>query len=56
VKLDGYTLVNLAARYQVDDRWQVYGRIENLFDERYEAVLGYGGVERGIYLGARYQF
>ncbi len=56
VKLDGYTLVNLAARYRVDDRWQVYGRIENLFDERHEAVLGYSGVERGIYLGARYQF
>lgn len=54
--LDGYTVVNLAASYQWNDRWQWYGRIENLFDERYEDVLGDSGTERGLYLGARYRF
>ena len=56
VTLDGYTVVNLAASYQWNDRWQWYGRIENLFDEQYEDVLGYSGTERGLYLGARYRF
>lgn len=56
VRLDGFTVVNLAANYQLDDRWQLFGRVENLLDERYEEVLGYSGTERGIYLGARYRF
>ena len=56
VRLDGFTTVNLAASYQLDDRWQFFGRVENLLDERYEEVLGYGGTERGVYVGARYRF
>jgi len=56
VRLDGYTVVNLAASYQLDDRWQFFGRVENLFDEQYEDVLGYSGIERGVYVGARYRF
>ncbi|HCK81499.1 MAG TPA: TonB-dependent receptor [Candidatus Competibacter sp.] len=56
VKLDGYTLVNLAASYQWDGHWQFFGRVENLLDERYEDILGYSGAERGVYVGARYRF
>ena len=54
--LPSYTVVNLAARYQVDKQWQLYGRVDNLFNEDYEQVLGYSGTERGVYVGARYQF
>ena len=56
VKLDSFTVVNLAARYQVDDHWRVFGRIDNVFNKEYEEVFGYSGVDRGVYLGARYQF
>jgi vitamin B12 transporter len=56
VTLPSYTVVNLAARYQVDKQWQLYGRVDNLFNEDYEQVLGYSGTERGVYVGARYQF
>ena len=56
VTLDSFTVVNLAARYRVDDHWQVFGRVDNLFNEQYEEVFGYAGVERGVYVGARYQF
>ncbi|HZP92152.1 MAG TPA: TonB-dependent receptor [Burkholderiales bacterium] len=34
----GYALVNLDARYQMDARWQFFGRIENLFNRRYQTL------------------
>jgi vitamin B12 transporter len=56
VTLDGYTLVNLAASYQVSDRVQVYGRIDNLLDEDYEEVWTYGALRRAGYLGMKVSF
>ncbi|WP_225766869.1 TonB-dependent siderophore receptor [Inquilinus sp. Marseille-Q2685] len=56
VTLDGYTLVNLAASYQVTDRVQVYGRIDNLLDEDYEEVWSYGSLRRAGYLGMKVSF
>ncbi|WP_343712983.1 TonB-dependent receptor [Inquilinus sp.] len=56
VTLDGYTLVNLAASYQVTDRVQVYGRIDNLLDEDYEEVWTYGSLRRAGYLGMKVSF
>jgi len=34
-KLPGYTVFNLRASYQLDKTIQVYGRINNVFDNRY---------------------
>lgn len=51
VELDAFTLVDLAGTYRIDDRFSLVGRIENLFDEEYEEVFGYGSLERGFYLG-----
>lgn len=56
VTLDGYTLLNLAASYQVSDRVQVYGRIDNLLDEDYEEVWTYGSLRRAGYLGMKVSF
>ncbi|WP_081991848.1 TonB-dependent receptor plug domain-containing protein [Inquilinus limosus] len=56
VTLDGYTLVNLAASYQVNDGVQVYGRIDNLLDEDYEEVWTYGSLRRAGYLGMKVSF
>jgi iron complex outermembrane recepter protein len=38
----GYTIVNLDGRYQIGKKWQVFGRVTNLFDKNYEnfGVLG----------------
>jgi outer membrane receptor protein involved in Fe transport len=38
----GYAVVNLDARYQADRNWQFFGRLDNLFDRRYQTfgVLG----------------
>ncbi len=42
VKLDQYTLVNLAASYDITKNFQLFGRVENLLDKEYEEVKGYG--------------
>ncbi|MEM6461971.1 MAG: TonB-dependent receptor [Pseudomonadota bacterium] len=39
--LDAYVKVNIGADYQVTEDLQLFGRIENLFDEDYEEVFGF---------------
>lgn len=56
VRLSSYTLVNLGADYRVTDNLQVYGRVENLLDERYEEVFSYRSAGRGAFAGARMTF
>lgn len=54
--LDGYTLVDLRAAFEVTDSLEVYGRIENAFDEKYETVRRYGTLGRAFYAGLRQSF
>lgn len=42
VVMDDYVLANLAASYQITKNFQIFGRIENLFDADYEEVKGFG--------------
>jgi vitamin B12 transporter len=56
VNLDGYTLANVRASFPVGDHFELYGRIENLFDVRYETVSGYGNYGRNAHVGARLSF
>ena len=53
VTLKSYTLVNFGADYRINDRWQVYGRVENLFDEQYEEVFSFLSPGRAVYAGLR---
>ncbi len=53
VNLTPYTLVNLAGSYALTERVEVFGRIENLFDRRYEDAWTYGTPGRAGYLGLR---
>lgn len=53
VKLDSYVTVDLRAAFPLNDVLEIYGRIENLFDERYETVLLYGTPGRAAYAGVR---
>ncbi|MFC7290428.1 TonB-dependent receptor plug domain-containing protein [Hirschia litorea] len=41
-KVDAWTRVDLSASYDVTSNVEVYTRIENLFDEEYQQILGYG--------------
>ena len=54
--LAAYTVVNLAAAYDLNDNLRLTGRVENLFDEDYEEVSGFGTPGIAGYLGARYRF
>jgi vitamin B12 transporter len=56
VKVDAYTLVDLRASYPINDTLEVYGRIENAFDEEYQTVLNYGAPGRGVFGGVRVRF
>lgn len=53
VRLPGYTLVDLRAAMPIGERVEVFGRIENLFDETYEAVFRYGTQPRAGFAGVR---
>lgn len=56
VPLKAYTLVNFAASYKVHPHAELYGRIENLFDKKYEEVLTYNTPGRAAYGGLKVSF
>lgn len=53
VSLDGYALFNLRAALPLNDRLELYGRIENLTNAQYQTVPGYGTYGRAAYAGVR---
>jgi vitamin B12 transporter len=51
--VDGNLVVSLRAAFAVTPHIEVYGRVENLFDEHYEVVRLYGTAGRAAYGGVR---
>ncbi|MDB5716099.1 MAG: TonB-dependent receptor, partial [Sphingomonadales bacterium] len=51
--LEGYTITSIRASVPIGDRFEVFGRIENLFDAKYEVVSGYGTFGRNAHVGVR---
>ncbi|HMQ92288.1 MAG TPA: TonB-dependent receptor [Amaricoccus sp.] len=56
VELDDYTLVNVTAQHQLSDRLLLTARIDNLFDEQYQEILGYDAPGRTFYAGVAANF
>jgi vitamin B12 transporter len=56
VRLKGYVLWDLRAAYPVTPQVEVFGRVENLFDERFETTANYGQLGRTAYAGVRARF
>lgn len=54
--LQSYTLLDLRASYPVNDTFELYGRVENAFDDDYETTRNYGSPGRGLYAGVRARF
>lgn len=52
-KTSPYRLVNLAANYKINENVTVFGRIDNLFDERYQDPIGFERPGFGIFGGIR---
>jgi vitamin B12 transporter len=53
--IDAYTLVNIGAYFDVTQRLELYGRVQNLFDEEYEEAISYGTMGRAAFAGFRYR-
>jgi vitamin B12 transporter len=53
VRLAGYTLLDLRAAFPVARGVQIYGRVENAFDTRYQTISQYGQPGRAVYGGVR---
>jgi vitamin B12 transporter len=56
VRLDGYVLAALRASIPIGETFELFGRVENLFDQRYAIVSGYGTYGRNAHIGARAKF
>ena len=56
VSMDDYTLVNVHANYRINQKLNIFIRLDNLTDENYEDVFGYQTLGFGFGFGARYSF
>ncbi|MDP6377092.1 MAG: TonB-dependent receptor [Pseudomonadales bacterium] len=54
--VDAWTRMDLSARYALTSSVELFARIENLLDEEYQQVLGYGTPGLSGYFGARLNF
>nr|WP_208411742.1 TonB-dependent receptor [Sphingomonas naasensis] len=52
-RIDGFALGSIRAEMPIGDRFALYGRVENVTDEKYEVVSGYGTYGRAAYAGVR---
>ena len=54
--LGGYVLTDLRLSYQVSERLEAYGRIDNVTDKRYETAYEYSTPGREGFIGVRATF
>ena len=47
--LGSFYVFNLSGTYDVSKRFQIYARVDNLFNEKYEEVLYFGTVTRSVF-------
>ncbi|KRA60061.1 TonB-dependent receptor [Caulobacter sp. Root655] len=55
-RLKSYVLTDLRVAYPINETFEIYGRIENLFDQQYETLYKYGTLGRGAFVGVRARF
>ena len=54
--IEDYVFVNLAAEYEINPHVSVFGRINNVTDEKYAEVFGFPALGRSAYGGVRVSF
>ncbi|MFK4003506.1 TonB-dependent receptor plug domain-containing protein [Qipengyuania sp. NPDC077563] len=54
-ELDGYVVTDLRTSYGIADNLEIFGRVENLFNAKYETVYRYGQPGRAAFGGVRYR-
>ena len=53
VTLGGYVLVSFSASYKINRFIEVYGRVENALNQRYEEVFSFQAPRVGVFAGVR---
>ncbi|MDG1708037.1 MAG: TonB-dependent receptor, partial [Emcibacteraceae bacterium] len=54
--LEGWTRVDLRASYELMEGLNIYGRVDNIFNEEYQYVPKYGTPDRSYFAGVRKTF
>jgi vitamin B12 transporter len=54
--LKAFTLVNLGGTWRVNRQVELYGRVENLFDQSYQELFSFAAPGRAAYAGVRLRF
>ncbi|HCJ45087.1 MAG TPA: TonB-dependent receptor, partial [Erythrobacter sp.] len=52
-RLEGYELFDLRASFGIGDNFELFGRVENVFDTDYQTMAGYGTAGRSVFGGIR---
>ncbi len=55
-KMPSFDVVNVSATYDVTKQWQIFGRVDNLFDKDYEEVLFFGTPIRSVFVGVKFTY
>lgn len=55
-KLDSFNVVNVSATYDVTKQMQIFGRIDNVFNEEYEEFLFFGTPIRSVFGGVKISY
>jgi len=55
-RVQGYVLADIRAAFDITPQISLYGRVENLFDEKYETILRFGTFGRAAYAGVRLRY
>src|SRR5213596_1526407 len=54
--IEDYLFVNIAAEYEVNPHFSIFGRIDNLTNEHYSEVFGFPALGRAAYGGVKLRF
>ena len=54
--IEDYSFVNIAAEYEVNPHFSMFGRIDNLANEHYSEVFGFPALGRAAYGGVKLRF
>ena len=56
LSLDAYWLINAAVSYKLQPGVELFGRVENLFDERYQEAFGFEAAPIAAFAGVKLTF
>ena len=54
--LEDYAVLDLSLRYAMGDKIELFGRVQNLLDTRYQEVVGFNTSGAAAYAGLRLRF